>query len=104
MHSLIFFHSFYTNFYFYFVDSIHSFCDLETSPIQYLKIDGAVVESRGDEDRNLSCIVTFQARAFAERFMLRFDLLKLDYDDHLYIYDGVRTSGQYMYDLAYPDT
>ncbi|KAI9587859.1 hypothetical protein GQX74_003705 [Glossina fuscipes] len=52
----------------------------------YRKIDGAVLWSQNE--RNLDCIITFQTYSILQRFMLRFDMLQLDCNDHLYVYDG----------------
>lgn len=52
----------------------------------YRKIDGAVLTSQNE--RNLDCAITFQTHSILQRFMLRFDQLQLDCNDHLYIYDG----------------
>lgn len=56
----------------------------------YRKIDGAEVISRNE--RNLECIITFQTHSILQRFMLRFEVLKLDCNDHLYIFDGAHAS------------
>ncbi|XP_043647307.1 uncharacterized protein LOC122616086 isoform X2 [Drosophila teissieri] len=52
----------------------------------YRKIDGAVLWSQNE--RNLDCIITFQTHSVLQRFMLRFDMLQLDCNDHLLVYDG----------------
>lgn len=52
----------------------------------YRKIYGAVLISQNE--RNLDCAITFQTHSILQRFMLRFDQLQLDCNDHLYIYDG----------------
>ncbi|XP_037077109.1 uncharacterized protein LOC119098293 [Pollicipes pollicipes] len=49
-------------------------------------IDGATVWSQNE--RNLSCQLTFQTEAILQRLMVRFDKLHLDCNDHLYIHDG----------------
>lgn len=59
----------------------------------YRKIDGAVLWSQNE--RNLECVVTFQTHSILQRFMLRFDFLQLDCNDHLYIYDGAHAVGSY---------
>uniref|UniRef100_A0A1B0A2I4 Uncharacterized protein n=1 Tax=Glossina pallidipes TaxID=7398 RepID=A0A1B0A2I4_GLOPL len=56
----------------------------------YRKIDGAVLWSQNE--RNLDCIITFQTHSILQRFMLRFDMLQLDCNDHLYIYDGAHAA------------
>lgn len=59
----------------------------------YRKIDGALLWSQNE--RNLDCVVTFQTHSILQRFMLRFDFLQLDCNDHLYIYDGAHPVGTY---------
>lgn len=53
---------------------------------QYRKLDGGVLWSRNE--RNLDCSVTYQTHSVLQRFMLHFDMLQLDCNDHLYVYDG----------------
>uniref|UniRef100_A0A1B0CL85 Putative conserved plasma membrane protein n=1 Tax=Lutzomyia longipalpis TaxID=7200 RepID=A0A1B0CL85_LUTLO len=48
----------------------------------YRKIDGALLWSQNE--RNLDCVITFQTDSILQRFMLRFDMLQLDCNDHLY--------------------
>lgn len=59
----------------------------------YRKIDGAVLTSQNERD--LDCAITFQTHSILQRFMLRFDQLQLDCNDHLYIYDGAHAVGSY---------
>lgn len=59
----------------------------------YRKIDGAVLTSKNERD--LDCAITFQTHSILQRFMLRFDQLQLDCNDHLYIYDGAHAVGSY---------
>ncbi|KAL2737778.1 hypothetical protein V1478_001864, partial [Vespula squamosa] len=59
----------------------------------YRKIDGAVLTSK--HERDLDCAITFQTHSILQRFMLRFDQLQLDCNDHLYIYDGAHAVGSY---------
>ena len=59
----------------------------------YRKIDGAVVTSQNERD--LNCAITFQTHSILQRFMLKFDRLSLDCNDHLYIYDGAHSVGSY---------
>lgn len=68
----------------------------------YRKIDGAVLWSQNE--RNLDCIITFQTHSILQRFMLRFDLLQLDCNDHLYVYDGAHAVGTYKADLSCRNT
>lgn len=65
----------------------------------YRKIDGAVLWSQNE--RNLDCVVTFQTHSILQRFMLRFDFLQLDCNDHLYIYDGAHAVGTYKVRFAF---
>ncbi|XP_046413773.1 laminin subunit alpha-1-like [Neodiprion fabricii] len=68
----------------------------------YRKIDGAVLTSQNE--RNLDCAITFQTHSILQRFMLRFDRLQLDCNDHLYIYDGAHAVGNYKADLSCRNT
>ncbi|GJQ67185.1 hypothetical protein Trydic_g8095 [Trypoxylus dichotomus] len=68
----------------------------------YRKIDGAVLYSKNE--RNLDCIITFQTHSILQRFMLRFDFLQMDCNDHLYIYDGAHAVGSYKFDLSCRNT
>ncbi len=65
----------------------------------YQQIDGAVLTSKNE--RNLDCIVTFQTLTILQRFMLRFDRLKIDCNDHLYIYDVANAVGDYKVSMYY---
>ncbi|XP_011300411.1 uncharacterized protein loaf [Fopius arisanus] len=68
----------------------------------YRKIDGAVLLSQNE--RNLNCATTFQTHSILQRFMLRFDRLQLDCNDHLYIYDGAHAVSNYKADLSCQNT
>ncbi|XP_015116438.1 uncharacterized protein LOC107040733 [Diachasma alloeum] len=68
----------------------------------YRKIDGAVLLSQNE--RNLNCATTFQTHSILQRFMLRFDRLQLDCNDHLYIYDGAHAGSNYKADLSCQNT
>ncbi|KAL5290227.1 hypothetical protein ACFFRR_009892 [Megaselia abdita] len=68
----------------------------------YRKIDGAVVWSQNE--RNLNCAITFQTHSILQRFMLRFDMLQLDCNDHLYVYDGAHVAGPHKADLTCRNT
>ncbi|OAD52438.1 hypothetical protein WN48_01523 [Eufriesea mexicana] len=59
----------------------------------YRKIDGAVLISQLEKD--LDCTITFQTHSILQRFMLRFDQLQLDCNDHLYIFDGAHVVSSY---------
>ncbi|XP_043269843.1 uncharacterized protein [Venturia canescens] len=68
----------------------------------YRKIDGAVLTSQNE--RNLDCAITFQTHSILQRFMLRFDRLQLDCNDHLYIYDGAHAVDNFKADLSCKNT
>ncbi|XP_078049734.1 uncharacterized protein LOC144476529 [Augochlora pura] len=68
----------------------------------YMKIDGAVLLSQNDKD--LDCIITFQTHSILQRFMLRFDQLQLDCNDHLYIFDGAHAVSNYKADFSCKNT
>jgi hypothetical protein len=70
-----------------------SLCKNHFLALLYRKIDGAVLQSQNE--RNLDCVITFQTHSILQRFMLRFDLLQLDCNDHLFIYDGAHAVGSY---------
>ncbi|XP_023339860.1 uncharacterized protein LOC111710045 [Eurytemora carolleeae] len=55
------------------------------------KIDGVVIESQ--DERDVDCVITFQTESVLTKFLLRFDRLKIDCNDHLYIYDGAHDTG-----------
>ena len=57
-------------------------------------IDGAQVVSQNERD--VDCVVTFQTESILERFMIRFDRLKIDCNDRLVIYDGAHAIGKFM--------
>ncbi|XP_054284391.1 uncharacterized protein LOC129001204 [Macrosteles quadrilineatus] len=63
----------------------------------YRKIDGAVLRSQNE--KSLDCVITFQTHSILQRFMLRFDMLHLDCNDHLFIYDGAHAVGAFKADL-----
>ncbi|XP_076057594.1 low-density lipoprotein receptor domain containing lost and found isoform X2 [Oratosquilla oratoria] len=65
-------------------------------------IEGAVVTSLSE--RNLDCTVTFQTDSVLQRFMLRFERLQLDCNDHLFIYDGAYATNSYKADLSCHNT
>jgi hypothetical protein len=68
----------------------------------YKKIDGAEIISRND--RNLDCTLTFQTHSILQRFMLRFEVLKLDCNDHLYIFDNAHAAGAHKADISCRNT
>lgn len=57
----------------------------------YRKTEGAVLWSQNE--RNLDCTLTFQTHSILQRFLVRFDALQLDCNDHLYVYDGAHATG-----------
>ncbi|XP_031625352.1 uncharacterized protein LOC116342025 [Contarinia nasturtii] len=81
---------------------IETLCKNHFSQMMYKKIDGAVVMSKNE--RNLNCVVTFQTHSILQRFMLRFDMLQLDCNDHLFIYDGANAVGQQKYNVSCRNT
>lgn len=76
---------------------MESICKNHFLQLLYRKIDGATLLSRNE--RNLNCVVTFQTHSILQRFMLRFDMLQLDCNDHLYVYDGAHAVGTYKVSL-----
>jgi hypothetical protein len=74
-----------------FTDYMESLCKNLFLQHLYRKIDGAVLWSQNE--RNLDCVITFQTHSILQRFMLRFDMLQLDCNDHLYVYDGAHPVG-----------
>ncbi|XP_066601666.1 uncharacterized protein [Prorops nasuta] len=68
----------------------------------YRKIEGAVLTSQ--DERQLDCVITFQTHSILQRFMLRFDQLQLDCNDHLYIFDGAHIVDHYKVDLSCRNT
>lgn len=82
--------------------SISSLCENSFLQNLYRKIDGAVLHSQNE--RNLDCVITFQTHSVLQRFMLRFDLLQLDCNDHLYVYDGAHAVGNAKADLSCRNT
>ncbi|XP_046141301.1 uncharacterized protein LOC114880886 isoform X1 [Osmia bicornis bicornis] len=74
-------------------DQISDVCKKNFMRDLYRKIDGAVLISQHEKD--LDCTITFQTHSILQRFMLRFDQLQLDCNDHLYIYDGAHAVSSY---------
>lgn len=66
-------------------------CKTHFLQMVYRKTDGAVLWSQNE--RNLDCALTFQTHSILQRFLMRFDTLQLDCNDHLYIYDGAHATG-----------
>ncbi|KAJ1526150.1 hypothetical protein ONE63_009311 [Megalurothrips usitatus] len=69
---------------------------------QLRKIDGAELVSQNEH--NLNCVITFQTHSILQSFMLRFEDLHLDCNDHLYIYDGAHAVSTPKWDLSCRDT
>ncbi|XP_045535197.1 uncharacterized protein LOC106712749 [Papilio machaon] len=84
---------------FYYMDSL---CKDHFLQRQYRKLDGGVLWSRNE--RNLDCTVTFQTHSILQRFMLHFDMLQLDCNDHLYVYDGAHATAPPKADLSCRNT
>ncbi|KAG7311881.1 hypothetical protein JYU34_002966 [Plutella xylostella] len=84
---------------FYYMDSL---CKDHFLQRQYRKLDGGVLWSRNE--RNLDCTVTFQTHSILQRFMLHFDLLQLDCNDHLFVYDGAHDTAPPKADLSCRNT
>ncbi|XP_035219892.1 uncharacterized protein LOC118192972 isoform X2 [Stegodyphus dumicola] len=72
-------------------------CLHENEP-NYRKVDGAMVISANETDTK--CVVTFQTDTILQMFMLRFEHLALDCNDHLFIYDGAHAYGNHKADLS----
>ncbi|XP_067120511.1 uncharacterized protein [Centruroides vittatus] len=77
---------------------VSTLCVRERYHPLYKMIDGAVLTSEGEN--NLECVITFQTDSILQRFMLRFERLALDCNDHLYIFDGAHTLGKHEVDLS----
>lgn len=69
-----------------------SLCQRGIQPV-YKKVDGAVLTSKAEN--NLDCTITFQTDTILQKFMIRFEKLALDCNDHLYIFDGAHTIGNH---------
>ena len=54
-------------------------------------VDGVVLDSRDERDED--CVITFQTESVVEKFLLKFERLQMDCNDHLYIYDGAHVAG-----------
>jgi len=55
------------------------------------EVDGVVLESKNERD--LDCEMSFQTESIVEKFILKFEKLNMDCNDHLYIYDGAHATG-----------
>ena len=60
-------------------------------------VDGVVLESRDERDED--CVITFQTESILEKFLLKFERLQMDCNDHLYIYDGAHVAGPWRVSL-----
>lgn len=74
-------------------DHISALCMRERIHPMHKKVDGAVITSQSEN--SLDCTITFQTDTILQRFMLRFEKLALDCDDHLFIYDGAHAIGNH---------
>ena len=74
------------------LDSIRETCG-ESSYLSNLPrtVDGVVLDSRDERDED--CVITFQTESVIEKFLLKFERLEMDCNDHLYIYDGAHVAG-----------
>ncbi|XP_055294906.1 uncharacterized protein LOC129564792, partial [Sitodiplosis mosellana] len=77
-------------------------CKAHFLQMVYRKTDGAVLWSQNE--RNLDCALTFQTHSILQRFLVRFDALQLDCNDHLYIYDGAHATGAPKMDISCRNT
>nr|XP_034831783.1 uncharacterized protein LOC117988686 [Maniola hyperantus] len=84
------------------VDYMDSLCKDHFLQRQYRKLDGGVLWSRNE--RNLDCTVTFQTHSILQRFMLHFEMLQLDCNDHLFVYDGAHATAPPKADLSCRNT
>lgn len=84
-------------FIYFFPDHMSSLCKNHYLRQVYRKIDGAMLWSQNE--RNLDCIITFQTDSILQRFMLRFDMLQLDCNDHLFVYDSAHAVGNHKVNL-----
>lgn len=78
--------------------NISSLCPAGRPAPTYKRVEGAVITSVNDRD--VSCIVTFQTHSVLQLFMLRFEQLTLGCEDHLFIFDGAHAIGSYVADLS----
>jgi len=74
-------------------DEMQTICKTHFLQQVYRKIEGAVLDSQNE--RNLDCVTTFQTHSILQRFMIHFDRLQLDCNDHLFIFDGAHAVGQH---------
>ena len=77
-----------------FLDEMHQIC-YESRQGNFLSkiqrtVDGVVLESRDERDED--CVITFQTESIVEKFLLKFERLQMDCNDHLYIYDGAHVA------------
>ena len=56
-------------------------------------VDGVVLKSHDERDED--CVITFQTESVIEKFLLKFEDLRMDCNDHLYIYDGAHVAGHW---------
>ena len=56
-------------------------------------VEGVVLESRDERDED--CVITFQTESVTQKFLLKFERLEMDCNDHLYIYDAAHVAGHW---------
>ncbi|XP_003742180.2 uncharacterized protein LOC100903310 [Galendromus occidentalis] len=77
---------------------ISSLCSGDRGFPQYKVVQGAVLTS--ESENNLDCVITFQTDSILQKFMIRFEKLALDCNDHLTIFDGAHAIGKSKVDLS----
>ena len=78
-------------------DSMHKICS-ESRDGNFLSnvprtVDGVVLDSSDERDED--CVITFQTESVVEKFLLKFERLQMDCNDHLYIYDAAHVAGHW---------
>ena len=56
-------------------------------------VEGVVLDSRDERDED--CVITFQTESVIQKFLLKFERLQMDCNDHLYIYDAAHVAGHW---------
>ena len=56
-------------------------------------VDGVMLDSRDERDED--CVITFQTESVIQKFLLKFERLQMDCNDHLYIYDAAHVAGHW---------
>ena len=52
-----------------------------------------MLDSRDERDED--CVITFQTESVIQKFLLKFERLQMDCNDHLYIYDAAHVAGHW---------